>query len=146
MILPDVNLLIYAHRKDSAEHVLYRDWLTAAVENDEPLGLCDPVIVGFIRIVTNPRVYREPTPPAIAVAVCEVLLEHPSVTQISPGARCWKIFSQLMDQTRSRGNDVPDAWLAAMAMERDATWVSEDADFGRYPGLRWTRPHLARRS
>ena len=140
MLLPDVNVLIYAHRPESNEHGAYRDWLVAAATGLETVGLCDPVLAGFVRIVTHPRVYRDPTPPKIAVEFCTALLQQPTVERIRPGDRFWSIFTDLMVGTRSRGNDVPDAWLAAMAMERDATWISDDADFGRYDGLRWKRP------
>lgn len=142
MILPDVNILIYAHRTESPRHDSYREWLSTAATASETLGLCDPVVTGFLRIVTNSRIYRDPTPPDVALSFCRALLDHPGVERISAGAQCWRIFDELMSSTRSRGNDVPDAWLAAMAIERSATWVSEDADFGRYERLRWERPSL----
>lgn len=142
MLLPDVNVLVYAHRPESKDHDRYRRWLTDVATGSESLGLCDQVLTGFVRIVTHNRVFRDPTPPTVAIAFCDALLAHPGVVRITPGPRCWDIFTDLMTDARSRGNDVPDTWLAAMAVERSATWVSEDADFGRYRGLRWERPEL----
>lgn len=140
MLLPDVNVLVYAHRPESHDHDSYRAWLLEAAGGDEVVGLCDPVLTGFVRVVTHSRIYQEPTPPGIALEFCSALLGHPNVERLSPGPRCWSIFGELLGRTRGRGNHVPDAWLAAMAIERGATWISDDADFARYAPLRWRRP------
>lgn len=137
MLLADVNVLIYAHRPESPRSVETRAWLTGALEGDEPFGVSELVLSGFLRIVTNYRVYREPTPPDRALEFCETVLAAPAAFPVRPGARHWSIFSGLCRRVGARGNLVPDAFLAALAIEHGATWVTTDRGFARFPGLRW---------
>ena len=90
--------------------------------------------------MTNHRVYVEPTPPELAVAFCEAVLAAPAAVPIRPGARHWAIFTDLCRNVGARGNTVPDAYLAALAIEHGATWVTTDRGFARFPGLRWRPP------
>lgn len=140
MLLADVNSYIYAHRPESPRHTEHRDWLTAALQGAEPFGVSEQVLSGYVRIVTNHRVYREPTPPDVAMDFCAAVLAGPSAVPVRPGPRHWAIFESLCRETSARGNPVPDAYLAALAIEHGATWVSSDRGFARFPGLRWVPP------
>ena len=136
----DVNLLVYAHRTDVADHEVYRAWLDAARTDHEPLGLSDLVLSGFLRIATHPRIFREPTPLSGALEFTEGLRGSPAATVVQPGDRHWSIFADLCRAGGATGNLVPDAYLAALAIEQGATWCTADRGFGRFPGLRWEHP------
>lgn len=140
MLLADVNAYIYAHRPESPRTDEHRAWLEAALTGTEPFGVSELVLSSFLRVVTNHRVYKEPTPPATALAFCEAVLQAPSAVPVRPGARHWEIFAQLCAEIGARGNAVPDAYLAALALEHGATWVTTDRGFARFPGLRWRTP------
>jgi uncharacterized protein len=137
VLLADVNVLIYAHRPESPRHEERRAWLTSALSEGEPFGVSELVLSGFLRVVTHHRVYAEPTPPALAVDFCEALLAAPNAIRVRPGARHWAIFVELCRTVGARGNVVPDAFHAALALESGATWVTTDRGFARFPGLRW---------
>jgi uncharacterized protein len=141
MRLPDVNVLIYAHREDAPEHDRYAAWLTGMVEADEPFAVSESVLAGFLRIVTNPRVFDPPTPMEIAIAFCQRLVDWPRAVMIAPGRRHWDIFVGLCAGVR--GPLVSDAYLAALAIEHGCELVSTDGDFARFPGLRWVHPLAA---
>ena len=140
MILPDVNVLVYAHREDAADHERYRRWLEAAVGSDAAYGLSDLVLSGFVRVVTHPRVFTAPSPLDDAMTFCEQLRGRPNRVSIAPGARHWSIFARLCGEADAKGNLVPDAFLAAMAIEHGCEWITTDRDFARFDGLRWTHP------
>lgn len=136
----DVNVLVYAHRPESADHHRYRAWLDHTRRSDEPLGMSPVVLSGFLRIVTHARIFREPTPLERALEFVDVLREAPNALALDPGPRHWDIFVRLCRSAEARGNVVPDAYLAAMAVERGATWYSADRGFARFPELRWRHP------
>jgi uncharacterized protein len=136
----DVNVLVYAHRSEAAEHTRYRAWLEEARVSHELLGVSDLVLSGFLRVVTHPRVFREPTPLATALEFADALRLSPAVQSLLPGDRHWAIFKDLCRRVQAVGNVVPDAFLAALAIEQGATWVTADRTFGRFPGLRWQHP------
>lgn len=140
MLLADVNVFVYAHRRESPRFDEHRAWLKNALVDAEPFGVSEAVLASFVRIVTSHRVYNEPTPPEAALDFCEAMLGAPSSVPIRPGGRHWGIFDALCRRTRARGNVVPDAYLAALAMESSATWVTNDRGFARFPGLRWRLP------
>lgn len=142
MLLADVNVLVYAHRPESPRSAQTRDWLAATLAGDEPFGVSELVLSGFLRIVTNHRIYREPTPTAQALEFCDAVLAAPAAIPVRAGARHWSIFSGLCRRVGARGNLVPDAFHAALAIENGATWITTDRGFARFPGLRW-RPLLA---
>lgn len=135
MILPDVNVLVYAHRRDADRHEEYRAWLERAVAGPAPFGMSDLVMSGFLRVVTHPRVFREPTPLMEALAFARVLRARRNRVVIEPGPRHWDIFRDLCERAQARGNLVPDAYLAALAIESGAEWITTDGDFQRFPGL-----------
>jgi uncharacterized protein len=136
----DVNVLVYAHREDAREHEAYRDWLEDSRRRDEPLGLSDLVLSGFLRVVTHPRVFAEPTPLEVAIGFTDALRSSPNGLRLSPGERHWEIFTRLCREADARGDLVPDAYLAAMVLETGGTWFSADRGFARFPGLDWRHP------
>jgi toxin-antitoxin system PIN domain toxin len=140
MLCVDVNVLVYAHRPESPRHDGYRSWLEGARRGVEPLGIPEMVQSGFVRVVTHPRVFKEPTPLDTALKFVEAVRGSPATVPIAPGERHWGIFTDLCRQLDARGNRVPDAFLAAMAIEQGATFVSADRGFAGYPGLRWIDP------
>lgn len=140
MILPDVNVLVYAHRSERPEHHETRAWLEEAINGPQPYGLADIVLSGFLRVVTHPRVFEVPTPLATALAFVAELRERPNRVDVTPGARHWSIFAELCRGADARGNRVPDAYLAALAIESGCEWITTDRGFARFPGLRWGAP------
>jgi toxin-antitoxin system PIN domain toxin len=140
MVVPDVNVLLYAFREELPEYPRARGWLTDALEGDEPIGLPDVVTSAFIRIATHPRTYIPPTPINIALDFVEALLARANCFRIEPGPRHWGIFTGLCRSLQLRGVLIPDAYLAAIAIETGSEFVTRDQDFGRFPGLRWRNP------
>ena len=140
MILPDVNVLVYAHREECDRHEEYRKWLEAAMRGGAAYGVSDLVLSGCLRILTHPRVFDPPTPAPIAAAFVRQVREHPHAVVISSGPRHWGIFLDLCQKTGARGNLVADAFLAALAIESGSEWITTDGDYARFPGLRWRHP------
>jgi toxin-antitoxin system PIN domain toxin len=140
MILPDVNVLVYAHRPDVAEHSPYLTWLEGMVGSDAAFGMADIVLSGFLRIVTNPRIFAFPTPVELAIGFAEELRARPNCVPVAPGPRHWSIFCRLCRQVGAKGNLVADAFLAALAIESGSEWITADRGFSRFPGLRWRHP------
>jgi hypothetical protein len=140
MLLPDVNVLVYAHREDAADHERYRDWLLERLNGAESFGIAELVLSGFLRVVTHPRVFVRPTPLRTATAFVERIRTHANCVVIAPGARHWSLFLDLCGKTGAKGNQIPDAYLAALALESGSEWVTTDRGFARYPGLRWRHP------
>lgn len=140
MLLADVNVFLYAHRPESPRHEEYRDWLTKALTGREPFGVSESVLASFLRIASHHRVYREPTPLDVALEFCDTVVTAPAAVRVRPGADHWSLFTSLVREAGARGNLVPDAYLAALAIENGATWVTTDRGFGRFPQLRWTTP------
>jgi hypothetical protein len=140
MRLVDVNVLVYAHRLDVARHQDYASWLGDLLAAEEPYGMSDLVLSSFLRIVTSPKVFRQPTPLDTALAFAELLRTQPNCVPVVPGERHWEIFARLCRTAGVKGNLVPDAYLAALAIESGSEWVTTDRDFSRFPGLRWRHP------
>lgn len=140
MYCVDINVLIDAHRVDQAEHEPVRSWLDAARRGREPLGIPSVSASGFLRIVTHPRIFREPTPMPMALDFIERLMRSPAAVLLNPGERHLSIFTSLCSDLALKGNDVPDAYLAAIAVEHGATFVTGDRGFRRFPDLRVMRP------
>jgi len=136
LILADVNVLVYAHRVDAPDHLRYRDWLLNAVNGDAAYGMSDLVLSGFLRVVTHPRVFRRPTPLKVALAFVTEIRERPNCVPVIPGSRHWEIFPHLCNTVGARGNLIPDAYFAALAIESGTEWVTTDGDYARFPGLR----------
>jgi hypothetical protein len=140
LVLPDVNVLVYAHREDVAGHAAFRAWLEDVINGDEAYGICDLVLSGFVRVVTHPKVFNTPTPVAAALAFADQLREQPNCVRVEPGSRHWGIFRRLCIEIGAKGNLVPDAYLAALAIESGCEWMTTDRDFSRFADLRWRHP------
>jgi uncharacterized protein len=140
MILPDVNVLIYAFRGDLPQHALCRQWIAAVVSSDARFGLSPLVLGAMVRITTNPRAFRTPSAIEEAFGFCEDLLGQPHCQVVEPGDRHWDIFRRLCIEADIRGSRVSDAWFAALAIEWGCEWITLDRDYARFPGLRWQLP------
>ncbi len=144
MILCDVNIFVYAARIDSPDHDKYRRWLEDVVERDEAFGVSELVLSSFMRIVTRVGIFYVPSTLDEALGFSTALRERPNCVLISPGPRHWNIFVDLCRKVNAKGNLVPDAYLAALAIESGSEWISTDRDYARFPGLRWRHPLDAR--
>jgi toxin-antitoxin system PIN domain toxin len=140
MVLPDVNVLVYAHRQDTADHARYREWLEATLRADTAFAVAEIVLSSFLRVVTHPRIFKKPTPLDGALAFTAQLRGRPNAVMVSPGERHWDIFVRLSREAGARGNLVADAYLAALAMESGCEWITTDRDYARFAGLRWHHP------
>lgn len=98
------------------------------------------MLSGFLRIVTNPRAFARPDPIEAAIVFVEALRSRPNAVPITPGRRHWDIFAELCRAVEAKGNLVPDAYLAALAIESGSDWITADRDYSRFPGLRWRHP------
>ena len=140
MILPDVNVLVYAHREECERHAEYRRWLEDLWAGPAAFGMSELVLSSCLRIITHPRVFTIPTPLEIALRYVNQIRERSNCILISPGPRHWAIFADLCRTAQVHGNLVADAYLAALAIESGAEWVTTDRDFARFPALRWRHP------
>jgi uncharacterized protein len=140
MILLDVNILLYAHASYAPDHPAYVRWLEGVLRGDEPYGMSDLVLSAFLRIATNPRIFRPPSSMHTALDFAEAIRSNPRCTSIAPGPRHWQIFTRLCRTAGVKSNLVPDAYFAALAIESGSEWITTDRDFSRFPGLRWRHP------
>lgn len=140
MILPDVNVLVYAHREEMPEHDRYRVWLEETLESAAAYGMAELVLSGFLRIVTNPAIFPRPTPLDRALGFCAAVRNRENCVRVVPGDRHWGIFTDLCRTAGAKGNLIPDAYFAALAIESGSEWVTTDRDFARFPDLRWFHP------
>ncbi|MBI5394241.1 MAG: type II toxin-antitoxin system VapC family toxin [Verrucomicrobia bacterium] len=140
MILVDANLLVYAHVKNMAQHAKAKAWLDAQINSPARVGLPWPSLLGFLRLVTNPRVFNQPETLEDAWQWVGDWLDNPNVWIPQPTERHREVLASLLPATAGRPNLVPDAHLAAVAIEHGLTVCSADGDFGRFPGLRWVNP------
>ena len=140
MILIDVNVLVYAHRHDAPHHKAMREWLETVVNGDHAYGTSDAVFTGFLRIVTHPSVFSPPSPMKAALEFCSQIRDQPHCVHVSPGPRHWEIFTELCRTAGVKGNLVPDAYLAALAIESGSEWITTDRDYSRFRKLRWRHP------
>jgi toxin-antitoxin system PIN domain toxin len=138
--LPDVNVLVYAHREDSPHHAECHRWLLETMKGEAAFGLSDAVLAAVVRIATHPKIFKQPSRVDVALAFVSGLLAQPNVVMVRPGPRHWEIFSRLCREAAVRGNLVSDAYLAALAIESGCEWITTDGDFARFPGLKWRRP------
>jgi toxin-antitoxin system PIN domain toxin len=140
MMLPDVNVLIYAFRKDVPQHNVCRVWLDAAVLSEARFGISHLALAAVVRITTQPRAYQRPSTLDEAIGFCDDILSQPNCQVVEPGERHWDIFKRLCTETNTRGAGVTDAWFAALAIEWGCEWVTMDRDYARFPGLSWSVP------
>jgi uncharacterized protein len=140
VILPDVNVLLYAFRRDLGHHDVSKRWLDSVVSGDAQFGIAPLVLGAVVRIATNHRLFKVPSAEAEALAFCDNLLHQPHCVIVQPGERHWTIFKRLCSETQMRGPRVTDAWFAALAVEHGCTWITYDRDYSRFPGLIWHEP------
>ena len=140
MILMDVNVLVYAHREDVRDHRMYQKWLETMINSDKAYGYSELVLSGFIRVVTHPKVFEQPSALKKAVGFAQQIKKAPRAVCLAPGARHWGLFLRCMETISAQGNDVPDAYHAALAMEWNCQWVTTDKGFRRFKGLRVRHP------
>ena len=140
MILPDVNVLVYAHREESPNHFAYLRWLEGLLSSSEDFGISDLVLSGFIRIVTHPRVFNPPSSLNQALTFVDEIRSQENCVRIQPASRHWDIFCKLCQVAGAKGNLISDAYLAALAIESGCTWITTDRDFRRFEGLIWQHP------
>jgi uncharacterized protein len=140
MKLVDTNLLVYAHVPALAQHAAAKRWLEQSLSEDEAVGLAWTTVLGFLRVVTNPRIFRVPLLLDRAVAVVDDWLEQQAVEIILPTPRHWLTLRQMMTAGQAGGPMVSDAHLAALSLEHGATVYSTDRDFSRFPGVRVVNP------
>jgi uncharacterized protein len=140
MMLPDVNVLIYAFRREVPQHAICRKWLDEVVLGAERFAISPLVLAAVVRITTSTRTYATPSSLESAFGYCEDLLGQPHCQAVEPGERHWDIFRGLCVETETRGPRVTDAWYAALAIEWGCEWVTLDRDYARFLGLRWRVP------
>ncbi|MGQ0733426.1 MAG: TA system VapC family ribonuclease toxin [Acidobacteriota bacterium] len=140
MILVDANLLVYAHDAAAAEHTVAKPWLEGVLNRPARVGLPWPSLLAFVRLVSNPAIVRRPVTPAVAwQRACEWLrLDNVWVPQ--PGGQHADLMTAMLEGLRATSRLVPDAHLAALAIEHGLTLCSTDGDFARFRGLRWENP------
>lgn len=136
--MPDVSVLIYAHRAESQKHARYAKWLAEAATGPSPFALSEIVVQEFLRIATNRRLFDPPSTAAQAFAFIDALAKRPNCVLVRPGPNHLSIFRQLCEQHELKAKLVADAAHAALAIEHGCEWVSADTDFARFgPQLRF---------
>ncbi|MFZ0589422.1 MAG: type II toxin-antitoxin system VapC family toxin [Bryobacteraceae bacterium] len=140
MILIDVNVLVYGFRADAPGHLRFLRWWKEQAASQMPFGVADLVLSGFLRVVTHPRIFDPPSPLEDALRFVRSVKDLPNYVEIRPGPRHWDIFVRLCQRANARGNLVPDAFLAALAIESGSEWITTDRDYARFADLRWRHP------
>lgn len=140
MILPDLNLLVYAYNSDAPAHTQAKVWWESALSENRPVGLPWAVILGFLRLMTSRRVVVDPMTTQEAIGHIRSWLERPQVQVLVPGPSHLDLLDSLTRDSRASGGLTTDIHLAALAIENQAELHTNDRDFSRFPGLRWTNP------
>jgi toxin-antitoxin system PIN domain toxin len=140
VIVPDVNLVLYAHLAAFREHGRVRVWWEGALNGTTAIGIAGPVLFGFVRLATNRRVHDPAMSVEAALAHVESWLARPHVQVLLPGPRHLQLAFALLRRVGAAANLTTDVQIAALALEHRAELHSNDADFGRFPGLRWVNP------
>ncbi len=140
MQLIDVNILVHAHRKDTDYHAAISKWVIQSLNQPAGIAVSELVLSGTLRIITHPKVFKEPTPLDKAIEFIEDFRSRPNTHILAPGENHWAIFIELCSKADARGNLVPDAYHAALALEYGCAWISLDRGFSRYPDLKFKHP------
>jgi uncharacterized protein len=140
VILIDVNILVYAHVGSFSQHQKAKDWLDRQLSGVAAVGLPWPSLLAFLRLVTNPRIFDRPEPTGDAWRQVRTWLACESAWIPQPTQRHLEIVGELLALPGIQGSLVPDADLAALAIEHGLTLCSTDGDFARFPGLNWVNP------
>ena len=140
MILPDVNVLVYAARTDTPECARYREWLESSLMGPEPVAIASPVVASFLRVVTNPRVFARPSTLDDALGFVEAVLAAPAAVVPALSERLVSMLAEVCRAAGATADRVPDAYLASLALDLDAELITADRGFSRFEGLRWRHP------
>ena len=140
MILPDINLLVYAYNSDAPFHEGARSWWEDCLSETRPVGLPWVVLLGYLRLMTSRQVLKDPFEPAEALGHIRSWLERPNASILRPGSRHLDLLDSVIRQVGLSGKLTTDAHLAALAIEHQAELHSNDSDFARFSGLRWINP------
>jgi uncharacterized protein len=140
VIIPDINLLIYAYDSTSRFHPGALRWWEELLSGTETVGLPWISVLGFLRIMTNPRVMQHPMPMSKALKAVEQWMERPNICAVSPGPGHFALLARFLDEAGGAANLTTDAHLAALAVEHKGILHTSDTDFGRFAGLKWVNP------
>jgi len=140
MKLIDLNVLIYTINSDSPQHHQALRWWQSAVNGDEAIGLSWVVLLGFLRLSTNPVVFPKPLDPDTAIGKIDSWLSLPNIRLVHEKEEHWDVLRALLREAGTAGNLTTDAHLAALALTHGAVLISCDNDFARFRGLRWENP------
>ena len=140
MIIPDLNLLVYAHNAEDRRHSTARRWWDELLTRNEITGIPLAVSIGFVRLTTNPSVLSPPMTSAHAISIVKMWFQHPQVIQLDAGDSHFDHLEQCLDAAGRAGRLVTDAHLAALAMDHDAEIHTADQDFRVFPSVRWRNP------
>ncbi len=140
MELADVNVLVQTIRADGVHHPAALRWLQSVTAAAEPYAVSELVLSSFVRIVTNRRIFSAPTPLTTALDFANAHRSHLNAIVVAPGATHWATFDALCREVGAIDNLILDAYLAALAIEANCTFVTLDRGFARFPGLLWKRP------
>lgn len=140
MYLFDVNILIYAHREDSPNHSVITQFIENGIKQNKSFGFSNLALSGFLRVITHPKVFNPPSEIEKALDFIDSIIKRTNGVIIVQGSGHWKIFTDLCRKSGAKGNLVPDAYFAAIAIENRCIWVTTDRDFSRFKGLDWINP------
>ncbi|MGL5819005.1 MAG: TA system VapC family ribonuclease toxin [Phycicoccus sp.] len=137
MILADVNVLVFAYRREAEDHDAYAAWLAELIAGQDELALVDHCLTGFLRVVTNPRIFADPAPGAEALTFVDRVRRARRGRPVAATPATWDVFARYVTEDRAiRGNLVPDAYLAALAVSHGCRLATGDRGFARFPGLK----------
>jgi toxin-antitoxin system PIN domain toxin len=140
VIIPDVNILLYAFADEVDQHAAAQAWLDETLASGTSVALADAVISGVVRISTNRKTFRNPSTPEAAIEFIDKMLRRANVKRVGAGERHWTIFSRLVMESRATGDLVSDAHLGALAIEHGGRLATTDRDFLRFPAVDWFDP------
>jgi uncharacterized protein len=140
VIVPDINLLLYANNPVAREYTVAQNWVESILNGNEAVGFCWPVLSGFIRISTSPRALLDPLDIRTAIELVEDYIGRENVVILSATDRHWLIFSDLLVKAKVRGAMTSDAEIATLVIENGGTLYTTDHGFSRYPGLKFVNP------
>jgi hypothetical protein len=140
MILVDANILLYAEDKLSPFHEEARVWWDTQLSGESPVCLCWPIITAFVRISTNRQIFKNPLTMKQAIKRVQSWIDQPCVRLIDSTESHWRILQTMLHEGQAVANLVPDAHLAALAIEHGCLLYSTDSDFSRFPKLKWKNP------
>jgi uncharacterized protein len=140
VIIPDINLLVYAYNKDAPHHAAARAWWEKLMSDSAPVGIPWVVSLGFVRLLSHPRIVVAPFASGDLIGFVRSWLARPHVAPLVPGANHLDILQEATDDAGFGANLMTDAHLAALAIETQSELHSADHDFARFRGLRWRNP------